>query len=314
MTEHLSDALFLVNFIATLFMLGIIWFVQIVHYPLLALIGESNLPGYEQKHRALTFRIVAPLMFVEGLTAALLLLQPPRGVPREILVVAALVLVVAWASTAFIQVPCHQKLSNAYDVATIRRLVRTNWIRTTAWSVRSLLLAVIAWTFLLSPSRLTSQEGGQGPAALKVGDPAPDFTATTHDGKTVSLQDLRDRRGLVIFFYPKDGTSICTKEACAFRDSYEKFLAAGVDVIGVSGDTDESHQKFAKDHRLKFPLISDADGSLRKLFQVPSTWGVVPGRVTYVIDQHGLIRQIYSAQFASDEHVKQALQVLNSRS
>ena len=314
MTEHLSDAIFLANLVATLFMLGIIWFVQIVHYPLLAFIGESNLPGYEQKHRSLTFHIVRPVMFVEGVTAALMLLQPPRGVPREILGVAALLLVVAWVSTAFIQVPCHQRLSNAYDLATFRRLIRTNWIRTTAWTARSLLLIGIAWTFLLSPSRLTSQESGQSPAALHVGDPAPDFTATTHDGKTVSLHDFRDRRGLVIFFYPKDGTAICTKEACAFRDSYEKFLAAGVEVMGVSGDTNESHQKFAQDHRLKFPLISDADGSLRKLFQVPSTWGVVPGRVTYVIDQSGIIRQIYSALFASDEHVQQALRILNNPS
>jgi len=144
-------------------------------------------------------------------------------------------------------------------------------------------------------------------AKFEVGDHAPDFSATTDDGTKVRLADFLGKRVLVLFFYPKDGTPICTKEACAFRDSYEQFIDAGADVIGVSGDTDESHRTFARQHKLSFPLISDADGSLRKAFAVPKTMGLFPGRVTYVIDQAGIIRQIYSAQFASNEHVRQAL-------
>ena len=144
-------------------------------------------------------------------------------------------------------------------------------------------------------------------ARLEIGDPAPDFSATTHDGNRIHMSDYTGKRGLVLFFYPKDGTSLCTKEACAFRDSYEKFIEAGVDVIGVSGDTEESHRDFIRQHKLSFPLISDADGSLRKTFSVPKTIGILPGRVTYVIDKEGIIRQIFSAQLASDEHVKQAL-------
>jgi peroxiredoxin Q/BCP len=149
-------------------------------------------------------------------------------------------------------------------------------------------------------------------AGLKVGDPAPDFSATTYDGKRVALADYLDKRRVVVFFYPKDNTPICTQEACAFRDSYQKFVDAGVEVIGISGDSDESHRAFAGRHGLSFPLVSDADGSLRKAFAVPKTLGLFPGRVTYVIDKQGIVRQIFSAQFASDEHVKQALAAIDA--
>ena len=149
-------------------------------------------------------------------------------------------------------------------------------------------------------------------ARLEVGDRAPDFSATTHDGNRICLSDYLGKRGLVLFFYPKDGTPICTKEACAFRDSYEQFIDAGTDVIGVSGDSDESHRAFTQQHKLSFPLISDTDGSLRKAFAVPKTMGLFPGRVTYVIDKEGIIQQIFSAQFASDEHVRQALNAVGA--
>jgi peroxiredoxin Q/BCP len=147
-------------------------------------------------------------------------------------------------------------------------------------------------------------------ARLHVGDRAPDFSATTHDGKRISAADYLGKRGLVLFFYPKDGTPICTKEACAFRDSYARFVDAGADVIGVSGDSAESHGEFTRQHKLPFPLISDRDGSLRRAFDVRKTLGLFPGRVTYVIDREGIIRQIFSAQLASDEHVRQALLAL----
>lgn len=149
-------------------------------------------------------------------------------------------------------------------------------------------------------------------AKLSIGDPAPEFSATTQDGQRISLADFRGRRGIVLFFYPKDGTPICTKEACAFRDSYEKFLAAGAEVIGVSGDSTESHRAFSERHQLAFPLVSDSDGALRKTFGVPKTLGLLPGRVTFVIDKQGIIRLIFSALFASDEHVRQALQAIGT--
>lgn len=144
-------------------------------------------------------------------------------------------------------------------------------------------------------------------AKLKVGDRAPDFSATTYDGSTIRLSDYAGKRAVVLFFYPQDGTPICTQEACAFRDSYAQFIDAGADVIGVSSDSAARHHAFAQQHKLPFPLVSDADGSLRKLFTVPKTLGLFAGRVTYVLDAHGIIRSIFSAQFASHEHVRQAL-------
>ena len=147
---------------------------------------------------------------------------------------------------------------------------------------------------------------------LKVGDRAPDFSVTTYDGKPVSLSEYLGKRALVLFFYPKDGTPVCTTEVCAFRDSYEQFVAAGADVIGVSGDTDGAHREFAQRHKLSFPLVSDVGGTLRKAFAVPKTLGLFPGRVTYVIDKQGIVRLIFSAQFASDEHVRQALQAVGT--
>jgi peroxiredoxin Q/BCP len=142
---------------------------------------------------------------------------------------------------------------------------------------------------------------------IQVGDRAPNFFATTQDGQPVCLDDFLGKKALILYFYPKDGTPLCTKEACAFRDSYVKFREAGAEVIGISSDSDESHRGFAGRHHLTFPLVSDADGSLRTAFGVPKTLGLIPGRVTYVIDESGIVRLIFRAQFASDEHVRQAM-------
>jgi thioredoxin-dependent peroxiredoxin len=142
---------------------------------------------------------------------------------------------------------------------------------------------------------------------IRVGDRAPDFSGTTHDGSTIHLSDLLEKQAVVLFFYPRDGTPFCTKEACSFRDSYQKFVDAGAAVVGVSSDSAESHRNFAHQLDLPFPLISDADGALRKAFGVPRTLGLFPGRVTYVIDRTGIVRRIFSAPLATAEHVRQAL-------
>lgn len=143
--------------------------------------------------------------------------------------------------------------------------------------------------------------------ALAVGDRAPLFRATLQDGSSFDLADVIGTKTVVLFFYPKDNTPVCTKEACAFRDSYEQFVAAGAEVIGVSSDSPASHQAFSARHRLPFPIISDADRSLRRLFGVPTPLGFIPGRVTYVIDKQGIVRLVFSALFASDDHVRKAL-------
>ena len=143
-----------------------------------------------------------------------------------------------------------------------------------------------------------------------VGNPAPDFSVTSHDEQEITLSDYRDKKVVVLFFYPKDGTPICTKEACAFRDAYEDFVEAGAVVIGVSADSADRHRGFAADQRLPFHLVSDADGSLRRLFGVPKTMGFLPGRVTYVIDKEGIVRLVFNAQMTADGHVGEALKTI----
>ena len=136
---------------------------------------------------------------------------------------------------------------------------------------------------------------------------APEIELKLQTGEAVQLADLWREHPVVLFFYPKDGTTVCTKEACAFRDAYEDFVAAGATVIGVSGDSAESHQQFAARNRLPFVLATDADGAVRRAFGVPKTLGIIPGRVTYVIDRHGVIQHTFSGLFATDRHVREAL-------
>jgi thioredoxin-dependent peroxiredoxin len=147
-------------------------------------------------------------------------------------------------------------------------------------------------------------------ASIQVGDRAPDFTLPSQSGERVSLAEFQGNKAVVLFFYPKDGTAVCTKEACSFRDAYEDFVQAGAVVIGVSSDSTESHQAFASGHRLPFVLLADAEGSLRKAFGVPKTLGIMPGRVTYVIDKDGVVRHVFSSQVSADRHVTEALGVV----
>jgi thioredoxin-dependent peroxiredoxin len=148
------------------------------------------------------------------------------------------------------------------------------------------------------------------PMAVRVGDPAPDFELPSSTGEVVRLSDFRGKSEVVLFFYPKDNSPACTAEACAFRDSYEDFREAGAEVIGISGDPADSHQQFAGRFRLPFVLVSDADGSIRRRYGVPRTLGLLPGRVTYLVDQDGIVRHIFSSQFRPTKHVAEALQVL----
>ena len=112
--------------------------------------------------------------------------------------------------------------------------------------------------------------------------------------------------------FSKDNTSGCTAEACSFRDSYEVFQEADAEVIGISSDSEKSHQQFAKQHQLPFILLSDLGGIVRKSYGVPATFGLLPGRVTYIIDKQGIVRHIFSSQFAPQMHVAEALKVLQT--
>jgi len=128
----------------------------------------------------------------------------------------------------------------------------------------------------------------------------------------VRLKDLLGTREVVLYFYPKDNTPGCTAEAKAFRDSYEAFKEVGAEVVGVSSDSADSHADFASKCSLPFTLLSDRDGKVRKLYGVPSTLGLLPGRVTYVIDAGGIIRHVFNSQLNPTKHVEEAIGVLKS--
>ncbi|MDQ2904108.1 MAG: peroxiredoxin [Chloroflexota bacterium] len=156
-----------------------------------------------------------------------------------------------------------------------------------------------------------TQEQPASRGKVQVGDAAPDFTLPNATGSEVHLRDFRGRN-LVLYFYPKDNTPGCTTEACAFRDSYEVFKEAGAEVIGVSSDAGESHQQFATRYQLPFILLSDQGGAVRKRYGVPATLGMLPGRVTYIIDKEGIVRHIFSSQIAPAKHVAEALKTLQT--
>jgi len=147
--------------------------------------------------------------------------------------------------------------------------------------------------------------------ALRVGDKIPLFTATDSNG---NLFDIKDYIGqpLVIYFYPKDDTPGCTIQACTFRDKYEDFKALGAEVIGISSDSEKSHQKFASRYKLPFILLSDFDKKIRTKFGVPNDFlGLLPGRATYVIDKNGIVKLIFDSTSAKI-HIEKALEILKT--
>jgi peroxiredoxin Q/BCP len=148
--------------------------------------------------------------------------------------------------------------------------------------------------------------------SVGVGSKAPDFTLASQSGKMVSLKDFLGEKPVILYFYPKDDTSGCTKQACAFRDDHEEFGKLNAEVIGVSSDSVESHRRFAKKHNLSFTLLSDEGGKVRRMYGVPNTFGIFPGRVTYVIDEAGVVRHVFSSQIGAVKHVEGALKSLVS--
>ena len=145
---------------------------------------------------------------------------------------------------------------------------------------------------------------------IKVGDKAPDFTLPSQTGENITLSNFFGKKNIVLYFYPKDESRGCTREACTFRDNYEVFKDLGAEVIGISSQDVESHRSFDSHYNLPFILVSDKDSKVRELYGVPSTMGVLPGRVTYIIDKEGIIRHIFSSQFQPEKHIKEAIDVL----
>ena len=148
-------------------------------------------------------------------------------------------------------------------------------------------------------------------AKIKEGDRAPDFALRAQDGRLVTLDSLVGKGSLVLYFYPKDRTPGCTAEAGAFKEAYGSFKERGAEVVGVSSDSVDSHKRFAAECDLPFEILSDEAGVLRKAFGVGSTAGLIPGRVTFVIDREGRVRHIFSSQFQASRHAREALEFLD---
>lgn len=146
---------------------------------------------------------------------------------------------------------------------------------------------------------------------LKVGDVVPEFTATDASGNFFESASIIGKKSVIIYFYPKDDTSQCTAQACGFRNHYSDFLDLGVEVIGISSDSVHSHREFAQKYNLPFTLLSDTDKKIQKLFGVPSKiFGLLPGRVTYLVNEHGVIQEVFDSIIGM-KHVSKMIQKLN---
>ena len=145
---------------------------------------------------------------------------------------------------------------------------------------------------------------------LKEGDKIPHFTAKDASGQLFESHTVIGKKAVIIYFYPKDNTPQCTVQACGFRDNYSEFLNLGVDVIGISADDVASHQKFIQKFNLPFTLLADTDNSIRKLFGVPSKiFGLLPGRVTYLVDSDGIIQKVFDSVLGM-KHVTKMLETI----
>ena len=146
---------------------------------------------------------------------------------------------------------------------------------------------------------------------LKIGDKVPIFSLLDQNGNNFEIKNSIGKTAMVIYFYPKDDTPGCTKEACSFRDEFETFTDLNVAVIGISADNVASHKRFAERYQLPYTLLSDSDKKVRKLFGVKNALlGILPGRVTYVIDKEGIIRFIFENQFGAEKHITESLRII----
>ena len=128
---------------------------------------------------------------------------------------------------------------------------------------------------------------------VKAGDPAPDFEGPTSDGSRLGLKDFLGKKSVVLYFYPKDDTPGCTKEACSFRDNLQPIRAIGAEIVGVSLDSIQSHSKFASKYGLTFPLISDKEKRIANAYGVLKDTGTSTNRVTFIIDKTGKVAKVF---------------------
>lgn len=148
---------------------------------------------------------------------------------------------------------------------------------------------------------------------IEEGKAAPAFKLKDQDGNVVSLADFKGKQNVVLYFYPKDDTPGCTKEACSFRDHAGEIADAGAAIVGVSMDSQDAHRKFIADFRLNFPLVSDREATICKAYGVARLGGwFPPKRVTFVIDREGVVRRVIQSEFGIAKHIDDALETLRT--
>lgn len=147
---------------------------------------------------------------------------------------------------------------------------------------------------------------------ISIGEKAPDFSLEAQNGQPIRLSDFRGKSIVVLFFYPRDHTPVCTSEACQFRDEYSNFVDAGATVLGISKDSIESHGRFAGDHKLPYALLSDVSGEVHKIYGLKQKFNPLPKRVSFVIDYDGVVRWVFDSMFKPETHVLEALKIVRS--
>jgi len=149
--------------------------------------------------------------------------------------------------------------------------------------------------------------------AVIVGELAPDFTLEDQNGQSFHLNSILGTESIILYFYPKDETPGCVKEACGFRDNFKEFENLNYRIIGISKDSVDSHAKFAKHHNLPYTLLSDSSKTVVNLYGVESSLlGLLPGRKTFVIDKNGVVTHIFDYQFKAKQHVADALKAISN--
>lgn len=172
------------------------------------------------------------------------------------------------------------------------------------------LCILLLYGFRLGDNTITPP-GENSMKQVVVGSRVPDFSLPDQNGKMFSITSVVGKKNIVIYFYPKDDSPGCTREACSFRDQFEVFRNYNAEVIGISSDDVESHKEFAEKYRLPYTLLSDSESRVRKLFDVPSSlFGLVAGRTTYIVNKKGVVIHIFNSQFHAEKHIEESIKAL----
>lgn len=176
---------------------------------------------------------------------------------------------------------------------------------------RNFYLFYLSIYFVLSTSFVVFKDNPEKMKKIEIGSSVPVFELKDQNGELFQLKSVLGKKNLVIYFYPKDDSPGCTKEACAFRDQFEVFEEADALIIGISGQSVESHLDFATKYKLNYTLLSDKGNKVRKLFGVPGNlFGLIPGRVTYLVNKEGKVIYMFNSQIQAEKHVDEALRIL----